>query len=85
MRVILDLLPSPADRVTGTLITEGAGAPVPFDGWLELMRLLETVRSDPSSPPNSAATDNSRSPRPPAALHVERTQAGHPYEHPDLD
>ena len=84
--MILNLLPAPADRVTGTLITEGASAPVPFDGWLELMRLLETVRSDPSSSPNSAATDKSRgSPPPPTALHIKRTQADDPYEHPDLD
>ena len=48
MRVILELLPSGTGRVTGTLRTDWANPPVPFDGWLELMRLLEAVPLDPS-------------------------------------
>jgi hypothetical protein len=50
MRVTLDLLPSATDHVAGTLLTDTARAPVPFDGWLELMRLLEAVRCNPSDP-----------------------------------
>ena len=53
MRVTLDLLPSATDHVTGTLLTDNASAPMPFDGWLELMRLLEAVQSNSTDPASS--------------------------------
>ena len=43
MRVILDLDSSATDRPTGTLIHEGKAEPATFDGWLDLMRLLEPI------------------------------------------
>jgi hypothetical protein len=64
MRVILNLLPSTAERIAGTLVTEWPGAPMPFDGWLELMRLLETVGSDPSSSPDFTSKSDSCGPWP---------------------
>jgi hypothetical protein len=48
MRVILELQPATGDRIAGTLVTERAGAPVPFDGWLELMQLHEAIQSNPA-------------------------------------
>jgi hypothetical protein len=43
VRVTLDLDTSATDRPTGTLTHEGKGEPVAFDGWLDLMRLLEPI------------------------------------------
>jgi hypothetical protein len=47
MRFVLDLRHTD-QGVEGEVIREGAAAPEPFSGWLELLRLLE-VR-DPSMP-----------------------------------
>jgi hypothetical protein len=43
VRLILDLDTSATDRPTGTLAHEGKAEPVTFDGWLDLMRLLEPI------------------------------------------
>jgi hypothetical protein len=43
VRVILDLDSSATDRPTGTLIHDGKPESASFDGWLDLMRLLEPI------------------------------------------
>jgi hypothetical protein len=48
MRVILDLLPSATNHVAGTVMAQGTNAQLRFDGWLELMRLLETIKPTPA-------------------------------------
>jgi hypothetical protein len=47
MRFVLDLRHTD-EGVEGEVIREGAAAPEPFSGWLELLRLLEV--HDPSMP-----------------------------------
>jgi len=47
MRVILDLSPSASDHVVGTVSCDQFAAPMPFEGWLDLMRLLETITTEP--------------------------------------
>jgi hypothetical protein len=62
VRVSLDLLPTPAARVAGTLTSERDDAPIPFDGWLDLMRLLEAIAGEPLAPTDSTSTDDARGP-----------------------
>lgn len=44
IRVIVEVTAGADDHVTGTLAT-GTGELLPFDGWLELMRLIEDGRT----------------------------------------
>lgn len=46
MHVTLELSSPAGDRVAGTLVSPGLDKPVLFDGWLDLMRLLEKLMSD---------------------------------------
>lgn len=43
MHLTLDLDTSATDRLSGTVTHDGQAEPVPFDGWLDLMRLLELI------------------------------------------
>jgi hypothetical protein len=43
MRVTLDLDPAESDRPCGILTCDGEVEPLAFDGWLDLMRLLEVI------------------------------------------
>jgi hypothetical protein len=41
VRYVIELRRTPDDRVEGHLIAEGAAAPAPFSGWMELICLLQ--------------------------------------------
>lgn len=43
VRVTIELEIFATDRLTGTVTYDGQVEPVPFDGWLDLMRLLELI------------------------------------------
>jgi hypothetical protein len=43
MRVTLDLADNSTDRLAGTIKAAGQTQPIAFDGWLDLMRLLESI------------------------------------------
>ena len=45
MRVVVELHRTEDDGVQGVVIADpaGTGAPQPFSGWLELLRLLEAL------------------------------------------
>ena len=45
----VEILSSDGDLIQGTVLADGGDQPVPFFGWLELLRLLEPRGS--SSPP----------------------------------
>jgi hypothetical protein len=50
VRVTLDLDTTESDRPSGTLTCDGQVEPLAFDGWLDLMRLLEITTTAASSP-----------------------------------
>lgn len=56
MRYIIDLYHS-SRGVHGEVLVEGADAPVPFWGWLELVRLLEPP-PPPTGPAPRGVTDS---------------------------
>lgn len=41
MRFVVEVVPTAGGRVEGTVLCQGRGQPVPFCGWLGLLRLLE--------------------------------------------
>ena len=49
MRFVVDVVPTDDGRVEGTVRRQGLGRPVPFCGWLDLLRLLEPAGSAPTS------------------------------------
>lgn len=51
MRVTLDLNGASTSRVSGTFTSDHQHTPTPFDGWLDLMRLLESAATEVSSSP----------------------------------
>ena len=64
MRFVVEILPVEAQRVEGTLIREGFDHPVPFCGWLELLRLLQPVQGARPSLSPRVPLDQSASPGP---------------------
>jgi hypothetical protein len=48
VRVTLDLNGSATERLTGFVSYDEGAEPVAFDGWLELMRLLESITAGTS-------------------------------------
>jgi hypothetical protein len=52
-RFLLDIGRDGDDRVCGHVAHDG-GVPVPFSGWLELLRLLEDLADDTANPHEGA-------------------------------
>jgi len=62
LRIVLDLTAAAGDHIEGTASWAGIGQPVPFVGWLALMRLLEDAeRRDggATAPPHTPDSDGS--------------------------
>jgi hypothetical protein len=45
MRIVLDVTATAGGRIEGTASWVNGGQPVPFTGWLDLMRLFEDANS----------------------------------------
>ena len=45
MRIVLDVTATAGGRIEGTASWANGGQPVPFTGWLDLMRLFEDANS----------------------------------------
>jgi hypothetical protein len=54
MRVVLEIADN-VEQIQGTAILPAAEDPIPFHGWLALMRLLETAQAGiaPTSAPDA--------------------------------
>lgn len=63
MRLILDVRRRATEPVIGSLTTDRSDEPMRFEGWLDLMRLLETVIAEPvaPSPPDAVPLADERS------------------------
>ncbi len=64
MRVTLHLVDSAPDHLAGTLTCATRDRPVAFDGWLDLMRLLEAVTADAPSRHTDGSQSSDESTRP---------------------
>jgi hypothetical protein len=64
VRVTLDVHLPAAGRLAGSISYDGGGSPVAFDGWLELMRLLESITAGelPPTGPHGLQGERARSP-----------------------
>ena len=60
MRVTLDLDVSASDRPAGRLILDGQHEPVAFDGWLDLMRVVESLLSTQGPPADPGISGSDR-------------------------
>lgn len=51
-RVVLRLVAEAEDPIAGTVLLEGAGDPIRFCGWIELMAVVNHARQRPPSSPD---------------------------------
>lgn len=76
MQLIVDMVPIDHHQVEGQVTHEAIGAPLPFCGWLDFVRVLEVVLSrsgESAGPPGPTTASSSSTPvsvradQPPAA------------------
>jgi hypothetical protein len=60
MRVTLDLDVSAPDRPTGRLSLDGQADSIAFDGWLDLMRVIESLACSGDRPGGRPAPGEER-------------------------